>query len=241
MGVYNQALAEIAFVALACLVGALLMRGRVSWGWIGGAIALYAAHKFTVFFGFAGLPQDIIPGRYNWEGKILGVALTLAVGFAVFRGQAAEWGFTLRQSGPAPRAGFGMAAFTFIATAAFFYLYWPGVKSEPTADWLYQLTMPSLDEEFLVRGVFLLMLDRAFSGRVSVLGAPIGWGGLITIAIFYVSHAMRVDADWSVAFIWGEILPVIYAALWLHVRAATGSLLLPVLLHSWANTAGYLL
>ncbi|MFY0636934.1 type II CAAX prenyl endopeptidase Rce1 family protein [Maricaulis maris] len=241
MGIYNTVIVESIVLLGLCLVAAILLRGRVHWGWLGGAIALYAVHKFLLFLGVAGLYPDILPGRYNWEGKIAGTVLVLVAGLMLFRGDRAAFGLTLAQSGPAPRTGFAVAAFTAIATALFMWLYWPGVKSEPLAEWTYQLTMPSLDEELLYRGVLLLMLERAFRPTVNILGAPLGFAALIVTAQFYVTHALGVGPDWSISFVWGEIVPLIYAALWIHVRVATGSLLLPILLHSWANTAGYLI
>jgi membrane protease YdiL (CAAX protease family) len=241
MGAYNTVIVETAVLTGLCLIAALILRGRVSWLWMLGAIALYACHKAVLFLGVVGLTPDLVPGRYNWEGKILGAIGLLIAGWIIFRGDMKAWGFTWSQNGPAPIAGISVAVATALATAAFMYLYFPGVKTEPLADWAYQLTMPSLDEEFLYRGVMLVMLERAFRPSFKLLGAPLGFAALITTLIFYVTHAMGVSPDWSITMVWGEIVPLITGALFVYVRIATGSLVLPVLLHSWFNTAGYLL
>lgn len=241
MGIYNQVIGETVVLAAICLVVALILRGKVSWRWMIGAIALYAVHKVVLFLGVAGVYPDLVAGRYNWEGKLAGIAFVLIAGLVLFRGDVRAWGLTLSQSGPAPRAGILAAVLIAVANALFVYLYFPGVKSEPLADWAYQLTMPSLDEEVLYRGLMLAMLERAFRPTLRILGAPLGFAALIVTLQFYVTHALHVGADGSVLFVWGEVLPLIYGTLWIYVRAATGSLLLPIVLHSWANTAGYLL
>lgn len=237
----NTVIAETGVLAVLCLLAALWVRHRVRWSWMLGAIALYAAHKTLVFLPIIFSGPDLIPGRYNWEGKVFGIAFLLIAGGLVFRGHMKSWGLTLSQKGPAPVAGLCVAALTAMATAAYMFLYFPGVKSEPFIDWAYQLTMPSLDEEFLYRGVMLVMLERAFAPAIKIAGAPLGFAALITTLQFYVTHAMGVGADWSITIVWGEILPLITGALWVYVRAATGSVLLPVLLHSWLNTADYVL
>ncbi|MCR9129130.1 MAG: CPBP family glutamic-type intramembrane protease [Alphaproteobacteria bacterium] len=237
----NTVIAETLVLAGMCLIAALLLRGRVSWGWMLGAIGLYAVHKVAVFLPIMGLVPDLTPGRYNWEGKLLGVILVLLVGWLVFRGDLRSWGLTLSQRGPAPAAGFIVAGLTALAMAAFMYLYFPGVKSEPALDVAYQMTMPSLDEEFLYRGVMLVMLERAFRPTFRLFGAPLGFAALITTLQFYATHAMGVGADWTLTMAWFDIVSLITGALYVYVRAATGSLLLPILLHSWFNCAGYLM
>lgn len=239
-GIYNQVIAEAVVLLVLCVAAAVLLRGRVQWSWLIGAVAFFGVTKLVLFLGVAGdIYPDILGGRYNWEGKIAAVATTLAVAALIFRGKWAEWGFTWKQNGPAVGLGYVVTVVFILANAAFVYWYWPGVKVEPVIDMAYQMTMPSLDEELVYRGVLLLMLDRAFKPQIHILGAPFGFGALISVALFYVTHALRVDADWDVVFIAFEILPLIYAVFWTYIRAATGSLLLPVLMHSWANGAGY--
>ncbi len=60
-------------------------------------------------------------------------------------------------------------------------------NSSETADFetiAFQWTMPSIDEELFYRGVLLLMMNEAFTRRVTILGAPIGYGGLLTSLLF---------------------------------------------------------
>lgn len=241
MGYYNIVVVETAILAGMCLTAALGLRGKVSWAWLIGAIGVYAASGIITFFGASEAVPDLIPGRYNAEGKLASFAFLLGAGLLIFRGDAKAIGLTFSQSGPAPIPGLAVAAGTALATVAFMYLYFPGVKTESVADMAYQLTLPSLDEELLYRGVLLIMLERAFAPALSKLWSRAGLAALITTVMFYLTHAMSVSPDWSIVMVWGEIIPLITAALWVYVRIATGSLVLPILLHSLFNGVGYIL
>lgn len=97
--------------------------------------------------------------------------------------------------------------------------------------------MPGLDEEIFYRGVLLLALNEAYRSRKLILGAPIGYGGLMTMIIFGLTHAM----DYSVNGFTFDI--VIFATtglssfILLWMREKTGSVVLPILAHNVANGA----
>jgi membrane protease YdiL (CAAX protease family) len=77
-------------------------------------------------------------------------------------------------------------------------------------------------EELAFRGVLLALLDRALPPRWNVLGAPIGWGGVVLTAAFVALHGLRA----------GMLLGIVPAALlYLWLRARTGSLLAPIAAH----------
>ena len=100
---------------------------------------------------------------------------------------------------------------------------------------LFQWTMPSIDEELFYRGVLLLMMNEAFTRRATVLGAAIGYGGLLTSLLFGLAHGFEYDDGGfhfdAVTFAITGIPSLIL--LWLRER--TGSLLLPMLGHSASN------
>lgn len=96
---------------------------------------------------------------------------------------------------------------------------------------LYQSTLPGLVEEAIFRGVLLALLDRAFSARSMVLGAPLGWGGMVVTLGFVLLHPLTASSLWAV-------LPPAGLDLWL--RARTSSLALPVLVHNSWNVLAYI-
>ncbi|MCA0131711.1 CPBP family intramembrane metalloprotease [Winogradskyella sp. D23] len=59
--------------------------------------------------------------------------------------------------------------------------------------------------------------------------------------MFYLSHVVHVDPDWNTVIVWGDFLPGLYGLLFMYIRLATGSLLLPIILHGWINVVGYLI
>ncbi len=221
--------------AAAGLVCAALLRGKVRWLWFAAALVLMVAYDALLTRGYGRIPLDFGPSDWNWEGKTLAVLLSLAVAAALgFR----RSGVTLRHD----RTGLpGALALSAVLVALFLglALYVPG---EPTtADTLaFQLTMPGLDEELFYRGVLLVMLNEAFGRPLSVLGAPMGWGALVSSVAFGLTHALGyADGGYSfdamaMALTGGPALLLVW------LREKTGSLLLPILLHNFANSIFHL-
>jgi hypothetical protein len=88
-----------------------------------------------------------------------------------------------------------------------------------------------LVEETIFRGVLLALLDRAFPARGRVLGAPLGWGGVVVTLGFVLLHPLTASSL-------SAVMPP--AVLYLWLRARTGSLALPVLVHNSWNVLAYL-
>jgi membrane protease YdiL (CAAX protease family) len=100
---------------------------------------------------------------------------------------------------------------------------------------LFQLTLPGFEEEPFYRGILLFTLDRAFTGRVRLLGVDLGWGALLSCALFGLAHAFSYSDG---AFSFDPMMMALTAipsllAVWLRLR--TGSLMLPVVLHNFGN------
>jgi membrane protease YdiL (CAAX protease family) len=54
---------------------------------------------------------------------------------------------------------------------------------------LFELTMPSVAEELVLRGVFQSLLNETFGRWWRFGGAQFSWGALITAALFTIAHA----------------------------------------------------
>ena len=200
------------------------------WLWFGGALALMVAYDVLLTRGYGHIPLDFGASDWNWEGKALAVLLSLAV--AAWLGLRRS-GVTLRQG----RKGLPGALVLSALLVALFLglaLYFPG---EPVdADTLaFQLTMPGLDEELFYRGVLLVMLNEAFGRPIRVLGAPMGWGALVSCVAFGLTHALGYADGFSfdaltMALTGGPALLLVW------IREKTGSVVLPILLHNFANS-----
>ncbi|MBS0295770.1 MAG: CPBP family intramembrane metalloprotease [Proteobacteria bacterium] len=211
---------------------ALFQRRHFSLRWLLVAAALVALNDFLLTSGYLMIP-GLLPGHWNWQGKILALAATLAVAALPAFGFNRS-GMTLAQApgwwkSALPIALVYMAFFVMLAR-----LFPSGPANAETI--AFQLTMPGFEEEPFYRGVLLLALDRAFTGRVRFLGVEWGWGALLSCALFGLAHAFgfshgRFTFD---AITMGLTALPSLLAVWLRLR--TGSLVLPILLHNFGNS-----
>ncbi len=218
-------------VAVALLAPALADRRRRAY-----AIAYAAA--LALYFGLTALPasmpgERLLGDRWNWAGGLLAAAGMLALGAMLVRRAGLTWrefGLTWAQRPGSLRAvalvAVPVLAANYMAmTLSRFRL--PGV---PLETWLYQATLPGLVEEIAFRGVLLALADRAFAARWTLGGAPLGWGGVVVTASFFAAHNLSLGTAFGV-------LPAALLYLWL--RARTGSLVWPVVVHNAWNLSVY--
>ena len=214
-------------VGLGALLG-LLERARFRPGWLlfGGLLILLNDAALTNLYGWLPAP---IPGEWNWQGKLLALAVTLIV---ASRMGWREVGLTWRQRREGKALTWAVFALT-VAVFAGIALMFDG-ESADAETMAFQWTMPGLEEEPFYRGVLLLAFDRALGVR-RTLGAELGWGGLLVSLAFGLAHAFSIDGG-AVAFD-----PLFFALtagpslLLLWLRARTGSLVLPIVAHNLAN------
>ena len=232
------------FLSIACAIGIVLALGlafgladRKSFapGYLLLAGLLVFANDLALTRGY-GLIPDFAGGGWNWTGKLLALALTLAVAARPQFGWKAI-GLTLEQKREGRPVTWAVAALL----AALFTI--PALLSAPdahtTEDLAFQLTLPGLEEEPFYRGLLLLALARAFAGRWRFAGIDWHWGALLSCLAFGLAHALgwsegapQFDAI-AFALTGGPALLLV----WLRER--TGSLLLPVVLHNYANAISY--
>jgi hypothetical protein len=218
-------------VAAALLAPALLDARRRAY-----AVAFLAS--LALYFGLSALP-DSVPGervigdRWNWSGGLLAAGGLLMVAAMLVRRAGFVWpefGMTWQQREGSWRAvalvALPVLALNYAAMSLSSFRL-PGV---PLETWLYQASVPGLAEETAFRGVLLALADRAFPTRRTIGRAPLGWGGVVVTAAFFAAH------DLSLATAIG-VLPAALLYLWL--RARTGSLVLPIVVHNAWNLSVY--
>lgn len=225
-----------AIVALLLLVGGAIGltagRERFSLPWLLAAAGLVLLNDALLTRGYGWLPHLIPPTEWNWQGKILALAATLAVASLPAFGWRRS-GLTLAQAPQSLKPSL-LVALLYGGFFAVLALAFPSQGASPETI-AFQLTMPGLEEEPFYRGVLLLALDRAFTGRVKLLGVEWGWSAVLSCALFGLAHAFSY-AHGGFAFdaltMALTALPA-FIAVWIRLR--TGSLLLPVLLHNFGN------
>jgi hypothetical protein len=208
-------------------------RRNFHFGWLAVAALLLIVNDAAVtrgFFSFRGVPGLDANTDWNWSGKILALAVSLAIAALPIFGWR-NIGLTLRQ-----RQLRGALIVTAVLLAIYTTMAWfMGAGGGTKGELAFQLTMPGFEEEVFYRGLLLLALDRAFTGRLNVGGAQIGWSLPLNALVFGLAHGLSISHG---AFDFDGMtfaLPCIGAipAVWL--RAKTGSLVLPVVLHNVVN------
>ena len=234
-----------ALVAIAAILAILLVLGALAGladrrnfapGWLLVALLLVLVND-ALLTSLYGLLHDAIGGGWNWQGKLLALAGSLGVASLAAFGWR-RVGLTVRQARGSLAASVPVA----LAYCGFFLaiaLAFPG-EGAGAEDVAFQLTMPGLEEELFYRGVLLFAFDRALRGRLRFLGVDWGWGALLSSLAFGLAHAFgysegSFSLDWMILAL--TAIPSLLAV-WLRLR--TGSLLLPVVLHNFGNSIGFM-
>lgn len=228
----------LGMLLLAGGLAAGVRRGSVSIRWLGVAAALVLLNDALLTNLYGALPDLMPEFRWNWQGKLLALAATLAVAsLGPFGWRAA--GLTCRQEAGDRRpvalvAGLYLAVFLALALA----LPNTPASAETMA---FQLTMPGLEEEPFYRGVLLLALGRAFPARRRWAGVDWTLGAVVSCLLFGLAHAFGYSDG---GFRFDPLTMLLTAgpsliAVWLALR--TRSLLLPVVLHNFGNAITLLL
>ncbi|MGB6985564.1 MAG: CPBP family intramembrane glutamic endopeptidase [Candidatus Aquilonibacter sp.] len=196
-------------------------------GLVVGSLGLVHLAVFTSL-----VPAGALHTHWNWAGKILSIIVTLGLIAVIPSLSWSAVGLRWNQNGAIVPA--------FAACAVAWAFSWgidlllPHPHVAPTAEALwYQALIPGPSEEPLYRGLALVLLDRAFGNRYwRVVGAPFGFGAMITSIWFGVIHGSGIAAgqivvSWFTISITGTI-GFIFA--WIRMR--TGSLVIPIFAHA---------
>jgi len=115
-------------------------------------------------------------------------------------------------------------------------LMWGITKPPKLETLLFEATLPGLAEELVWRGLLLALFDRMFSGRVTILGAALGYGAIVTSLVFGFVHSVQFDSKLVLhtaldngAFAAATGLVLVW------IRARSKSLVFPVLVHNATN------
>ncbi|HHH28248.1 MAG TPA: CPBP family intramembrane metalloprotease [Polyangiaceae bacterium] len=97
-----------------------------------------------------------------------------------------------------------------------------------------QLLVIALPEEAFFRGYLQSALDGAWGTKVRILGADVGWGLLVSAAIFAVGHVLTIPHPARLAVFFPALL-------FGWMRARTGGIGASVLFHAMCNLLSSLL
>lgn len=235
----NGVIGLCGILALLLVAGGLigiLDRRRFAPRWLVIAALLVAINDALVTRFYGLIPDLLQESHWNWEGKMLALAATLAIA-ALFGWHRV--GLTFAQAPGSLKAALPVMLLYcgfFLAIA----LAFPGGPATGE-DVAFQLIMPGLEEDPFYRGILLFTLYKAFAGRVRFLGVDWGWGAVLSCLLFGLAHAFGYSSG---HFTFDALVMVLTAlpaflAVWLRLR--TGSLLLPILIHNFGNAISMLI
>ena len=103
---------------------------------------------------------------------------------------------------------------------------------------LFELSMPGLDEEIFYRGIGLALMNRAFGKSRGLFGAKIGWGLIIISVLFGLVHGVYLTEQMKLKIdLFSGLLTTFSGFLLGWLRERSGSLVLPIAAHNLGNTA----
>lgn len=103
--------------------------------------------------------------------------------------------------------------------------------------WLYQLSLPGLEEEIIFRGLLLVLLREMFTTDALIPAKKFAPDILIITLVFALAHSFQVDRTWHISF---QAMPFVSAGLggfvysWLRVKH--DSLAPAIICHNAVNT-----
>lgn len=185
-----------------------------------------------------------IPGRYNWTGKLLEllvsvIAISLLMGIGGWKRQ--EFGIRFSFNPGTGRDVWRFLVPVLLLETVVLFLLIPG-RVPTLENHFFQLSAPGVTEELAFRGVLMALLDRAFQGRVQVLGADLGWSAIVTSLLFGLCHGLDVSARFTFSVDFGPMaIPLVGGFVLAWCRARSGSVLLPIMAHAGMNEAANLI
>lgn len=187
-------------------------------------ILLLTARTFGWFSSF----------RWNWEGKIVSTIIALVF---ITLWPNLSWknvGFTI------PKQGTWSRVLIILSGSVLFYAiinYTNNPMAPDLETFLFQGTMPGIEEEIVYRGILWILIAQALPQSTRRFwGADVSWSLIITTILFALVHGVSVDQHFNIAiYPWSIIWTGITGFFFGWIRAYSGSLLPAIVLHNGMN------
>jgi membrane protease YdiL (CAAX protease family) len=203
------------------------------------AFAIFAADFLVIELadhlrGWVNLSSDY---RWNWFGKFTSITFSCLV-LACSPWLRQNVGLHWRQSPGSARLSVSCFVAYLACAIGLSFMMPPMAFSAQTL--MFQFFMPGIDEEVLIRGIMLALLERAFGQSPMSCRLRFGYAALITSLVFGFPHGISiVDGKYQFSFLLFSI-PTAWAAIAALVRTRSGSLLWPIIYHGVWNGSIFL-
>lgn len=185
------------------------------------------------------LPETkIIQSDYwNWSGKIYAIAGSLLF-YALFKKNFTDIDYiTFKQQNNSLNPIFFVTIIVFLLTIGLAFSS-TNKSDERLEFYLFQFTMPGLDEELAFRGIMLGLLSSSLKSKIKIGSSYIGNPALlITSILFGLGHSLQIDNNWNFHQNWFEFFSAFSIGLllgWMTIKS--GSILMAILVHDLINT-----
>ena len=227
----------VAWVAALLWLPSLLRDSRRRY-LIAAFVAYVTLDAFITLLPMIAPALDLLGGSMNWTGKALAVVLAASTLALMLRRGFTGADLGLQKPDPHSLPKIVLVSFAFLVADFLIMGRDPNVAAASTEYVLYEATMPGLAEELAYRGILLAIANRLWSASARVWGTAISGGALLVAVLFGVVHGIEVTADLGVRVHWLYMIPpAISALLFTWARNASGSLLIPLLVHNAINLA----
>jgi uncharacterized protein len=176
-------------------------------------------------------------GHMNWQGKLLELGWPLLLVALVPAFSASAVGLRLPENSRSWRTLLiTCVLYAVIAMPLMLYFAkWDPDLAKKLPVYAYEGIMPGLGEEFVYRGVLLMLLNQAFGRPWKLAGIQFGWGFVIVTVMFGLLHGIdgtpgKVHIYWS-----AMIFPVLIGTVLAWLRERTGSVWPCVVFHNFVN------
>lgn len=178
----------------------------------------------------------ILTSQWNWNGKIISLLFSIVFIMIFYRLLKDNYFFTIKQKENSIKSTVSVMITILIIISLFMML--SGEKVKLNIETLaFQISLPSLDEEFSYRGIMLGLLAPSISNYFSIykfkLSNPAIW---ITAILFGLVHGFNLTIDWQLQinfFSFGYTFAL--GLIWGWMVLKSGSILIPILSHSSNN------
>lgn len=181
---------------------------------------------------------DFIDGNWNWSGKILGVlgSYIFLISFKKF--DLENYYLTLKQEKKFLKTG--IIVVTILLTIQIFQgLFTGSVQEWSLETFLFQLTMPGIQEEVAFRGIMLGLLVKILKPTSNIIFHP---ALIITSVLFGMAHGLVLNDSLIPSFrIFPFVNTFVLGMIWGWLTMKSGSIILALISHNLGNVAQYLL
>lgn len=228
----------IHLIVIAPLVALALNRPDYKWKQLVLFVFYFCFYTSLLSLPFLFPETKIIQSDYwNWSGKIYAIAGSLLF-YALFKKNFTDIDYiTFKQQNNSLKPIFFVTIIVFLLAIG---LAFSSInKSDERLEfYLFQFTMPGLDEELAFRGIMLGLLSNSLKSKIKISSFYLGNPALLITSIqFGLMHSFQIDHDWNFHQNWFEFFSAFSIGLllgWMTIKS--GSILMAILVHDLINT-----